>query len=107
MKKLLQLTCLVLISPVVGATAIEQTISLKCSYAIATILGEMGTTNNKVMQEALDLINESNGEFICRRPGNGKIYVRLQSTEMSADDNKLVFTIDGISYEIEKTIYSR
>ena len=107
MKRILLATYLFLFNPASGVAAVEQTVSLKCSYAIATVLGEMGTTTNKVMKEALRLINEDNGEFICRRPGNGKIYVRLQSTEMSAEDNKLVFTIDGRSYEIEKTIYTR
>lgn len=59
------------------------------------------------MQEALTEIDDDNGEFICLQPGNGKIYVRLQSTEMSANDNKLVFTINTRSYEIEKTTYGR
>lgn len=108
MKKLFLLINLIVISPIVaGATATEQIISLKCSYAIAVVIGEMGTTNNEIMQEALSMIDENNGEFICRQTGNGKIYVRLQSTEMSANDNKLVFTIDSLSYEIEKTIYGR
>jgi hypothetical protein len=108
MKKLFLLINLIVISPIVaGATATEQIISLKCSYAIAVVIGEMGTTKNEIMQEALSMIDENNGEFICRQTGNGKIYVRLQSTEMSANDNKLVFTIDSLSYEIEKTTYGR
>lgn len=108
MKKLLLIISLVFISPVVtGATDTGQVISLQCSYAIATVLGEMGTTTNKVMQEALSGIDETNGEFVCLQAGNGNIYVRLQSTEMSANDNKLVFTINTRSYEIEKTTYGR
>lgn len=108
MKKRLLAITLAFLSPVVSVgAATGQVISLKCSYAIATVIGEMGTTSNKVMQEALTEINDDNGEFICLQPGNGKIYVRLQSTEMSANDNKLVFTINTRSYEIEKTTYGR
>ena len=109
MKKLLLAINLVFISSAVtGATAATQVISLKCSYAIAAVIGEMGTqTSNKVMQEALSLIDEKNGEFVCLQPGDGKIYVRLQSTEMTTNDNKLLFTINMLSYEIERTIYGR
>jgi hypothetical protein len=109
MKKLLLAITLVFISPAVtAATAATQIISLKCSYAIAAVIGEMGTqTSNKVMQEALSLIDENNGEFVCLQPGDGKIYVRLQSTEMTTKDNKLLFTINMLSYEIERTIYGR
>ena len=91
-----------------AATSTEQLISLKCGYAIATIIGEMGTqTGNIVMQDALSKIDENNGEFVCLQPGDGKIYVRLQSTAMNAADSKLVFTIDTHSHEIERTIYGR
>jgi hypothetical protein len=109
MKKLLLVINLVFISPIIiAATPTEQTISLKCSYAIAAVIGEMGTeTTNLIMQDALSQINENNGEFLCRDQGDGKIYVRLQSTEMSANDNKLVFTINTLNYEIERTIYGR
>jgi len=108
MKKLLLVINLAFISPVVtGTTPTGQVISLKCSYAIAAVIGEMGTTTNKIMQEALREIDENNGEFVCLQPDNGKIYVRLQSTDMSANDNKLMFTINTRSYEIEKTIYGR
>lgn len=109
MKKYLLVIYLAFISPVVtGATPTEQVISLKCSYAIAAVIGEMGTeTTNLIMQEALSKIDENNGEFLCRDAGNGKIYVRLQSREMNASDNKLVFTINTLNYEIERTIYGR
>ena len=109
MKKFLLVINLVFVSPVVtGATSTEQIISLKCSYAIAAVIGKMGTeTTNLIMQDALSKINENNGEFLCRDPGKGKIYIRLQSTEMSDSDNKLVFTINTLNYEIERTIYSR
>jgi hypothetical protein len=109
MKKLLLVINLVFISPVVAAaTATPQIVSLKCGYAIAAVIGEMGTqTGNKVLQEALSLINEDNGEFVCLQPADGKIYVGLQSTEMTINDNRLLFTINPLSYEIEKTIYGR
>jgi len=109
MKKLLLVINLVFLSPAVtAATPTAQVISLKCSYAIAAVIGEMGTqTDNKVMREALSLIDENNGEFVCLQPGDGKIYVRLQSMEMTANDNKLVFTINTLNYEIERTIYGR
>ena len=109
MKKLLLVISLIFISPVaVAATTTAQIISLKCSYAIAAVIGEMATqTSNKVMQEALSLIDENNGEFVCLQPADGKIYVGIQSTEMTISDNRLQFTIDPLSYEIEKTIYGR
>lgn len=109
MKKLLLVIYLVFISPTVtGATPTPQVISLKCSYAIAAVIGEMGTqTGNKVMQEALSLIDENNGEFVCLQPGDGKIYVGLQSTEMTTNDNRLLFTINPLNYEIERTIYGK
>ena len=109
MRKLLLIINLIFISPAVtAAAATAQVISLKCSYAIAAVIGEMGTqTDNKVMREALSLIDENNGEFVCLQPGDGKIYVRLQSTEMTASDYKLVFTINMLSYDIERTIYAR
>lgn len=109
MKKLLLVISLVFISPAVtAATSAAQVVSLKCSYAIAAVIGEMGSqTANKVMHEALSLIDENNGEFVCLQPGDGKIYIRLQSTEMTTHDNKLVFTVNTLSYEIERTIYGR
>lgn len=109
MKKLLLVLYLVSISPFVAAdTPATQTVTLKCGYAIAAVIGEMATqTSNKVMQEALNLIDEDNGEFVCLQPADGKIYVGIQSTEMTISDNRLQFTINPRSYEIEKTIYGR
>lgn len=109
MKKLLLIVNLVFISPfVAAATPATQTVTLKCGYAIAAVIGEMATqTSNKIMQEALSLIDENNGEFVCLQPGDGKIFVGLQSTEMSINDNRLMFTINSLSYEIERTIYGR
>lgn len=109
MKKRFLLISLFFIAPVATAnTSAEQIISLNCGYAIAAVIGEMGTqTSNQVMQEALSLINEDNGQFVCLQPADGKIYVRLQSTEMTTNDNKLVFTVNPLSYEIERTIYGR
>lgn len=109
MKKLLLVVNLVFISPfVAAANPATQAVSLKCGYAIAAVIGEMGSqTSNKVMQEALSLINEDNGEFVCLQAADGKIYVGLQSTEMAITDNRLQFTINPLSYEIEKTIYGR
>lgn len=109
MKKLLLIINLVFLSPAVtAATAAAQVMSLKCSYAVAAVIGEMGTqTENKVMREALGLIDENNGEFVCLQPGDGKIYVGLQSTEMTINDNRLLFTVNPLSYEIERTIYGK
>ena len=109
MKKLLLVVTLVFISPfVAAATPATQAITLKCGYAIAAVIGEIGSqTSNKVMQEALSLIDENNGEFVCLQAENGKIYVGLQSTEMALTDNRLQFTINPLSYDIEKAIYSR
>lgn len=109
MKKQFLLISLFFITPVATATTPSaQIISLNCGYAIAAVIGEIATqTSSQVMQDALSLIDENNGQFVCLQPADGKIYIRLQTTEMTTNDNKLVFTVNPLSYEIERTIYGR
>ena len=36
-----------------------------------------------------------------------EIQVRMQSTEMSGNDNRLVFSLDAKTYKVRKTFYGR
>ena len=92
---------------VVAATT-EEVVSFKCSLAIDAVIAEMDKqASNPVTQEALSKINDNNGEFVCIQTDESKMYVRLQSKEMTAADNRLMFTIDAQTYSVLKTYYGR
>ncbi len=109
MQRLLLAIVLGLATPnfVVAAT-IEEVVSFKCSLAIDAVIAEMDKqASNPITQEALSKINDSNGEFVCIQSDDSKMYVRLQYKEMTAADNRLVFTIDPQTYSVLKTYYGR
>lgn len=90
------------------AESIEEVVSFRCSLAIDAVIAEMDKqAENLVTQEALSAINEKNGEFVCIQTDDSKMFVRLQSREMTALDNRLVFTIDVKTYRVLKTFYGR
>ncbi len=92
----------------VAAATTEEVVSFKCSLAIDAVIAEMDKqASNPVTQEALSKINDNNGEFVCIQTDESKMYVRLQSKEMTAADNRLVFTIDTKTYSVLKTYYGR
>jgi hypothetical protein len=86
----------------------EEVVSFRCSLAIDAVIAEMDKqAENLVTQEALSQVNEKNGEFVCIQTDDSKMFVRLQSKEMKATDNRLVFTIDVKTYRVLKTFYGR
>ncbi len=90
------------------AESSEEVVSFRCSLAIDAVIAEMDKqAENLVTQEALSQINEKNGEFVCIQTDDSKMFVRLQSKEMKATDNRLVFTIDVNTYRVLKTFYGR
>jgi hypothetical protein len=90
------------------AESSEEVVSFRCSLAIDAVIAEMDKqAENLVTQEALSKINEKNGEFVCIQTDDSKMFVRLQSKEMSPLDNKLVFSIDAQTYTVIKTYYGR
>ena len=92
----------------IAAGPAGEVVSLKCGYAIGAAVKKMEQqVNNIMIQEALNKVDENNDEFICVKPDDKRIYIRLQSKEMSAKDSKLLFTIDAHSYEVMKTHYGR
>ena len=85
-----------------------EVISFRCGLAIDAVIAEMDKqAGNLVTQEALSAVNEKNGEFVCIETDDSKMFVRLQSKEMKATDNRLVFTIDVKTYRVLKTFYGR
>ena len=90
------------------AETTEEVVSFRCSLAIDAVFAEMDKqAENLVTQEALSQINEKNGEFVCIQTDDSKMFVRLQSKDMKAMDNRLVFTIDVNTYRVLKTFYGR
>jgi len=109
MHKILLAIALSLSSPhLIAAEPTEEVVSFKCSLAIDAAFRAMDKqTDNKVTQEALSKIDDSNGEFVCIYAGEKKIFVRLQSTDMGPLDNKLLFTVDARTYAVVKTQFGR
>ncbi len=89
-----------------AAKPATEVISFGCGLAIDATIAEMDKqSNNPVTREALSKIDENNGQFVCLPAGGSIIYVRLQSVDMTVQDNKLLFTIDTRSYRVVKTQY--
>ncbi|MEM7564765.1 MAG: hypothetical protein AAF353_17195 [Pseudomonadota bacterium] len=81
-------------------------VSFRCSLAIDAVFAELDRqAGNPVTAEALERIDEDTAEFVCASVSETKILVRLQSPDMTATDNKLVFTLDARTYAVTKTHY--
>ena len=105
MKKFSSFFCILSFSSSIYA---GEVVSMKCSLAIEAAIQEMNRqSSNPVVQEALANIDEDDGQFICIRPNNSQIFVRLEAKGMAAEDNKLMFTINAKTYEVERTLYGR
>ena len=107
-----QLTALLmaatLLQPAIAATGEEEVVSFSCALAIDAVLAKLDEqTDNLVVQQALAQINDKTGQMVCIRISDAEIQVRLQSTEMTAADNRLVFSLDANSYAVRKTFYGR
>ena len=86
----------------------SEVVSFKCGLAIDAVFAALDTqADNPVTQEAMAKIDESNGEFICIPGDDSKIYVMVQSREMSDIENRLVFTVDTSTYRVVKTLFGR
>ena len=91
-----------------AADSPTEVVSFKCGLAIDAVFAALDTqAENPITQEAMAKIDESNGEFVCI-PGDGsKIFVRVQSREMTDIENRLVFTVDTSTYRVVKTLFGR
>jgi len=86
----------------------EELVSFRCALAIDAVLAELDmNSENLVIQQALQHIDDVNGQLVCIPMNADEIQVRMQSTEMSGNDNRLVFSLDANTYEVRKTFYGR
>ena len=91
-----------------AADSVEEVVSFRCGLAIDAVIAAMDKqSGNLVTQEALRKINDETGEFVCVQSDDSKLFVRLQSREMSATENRLIFTVDPQTYRVLKTYYGR
>ena len=105
--RLCMLLLVALISPALAQTA-DEVVSFRCALAIDAVLSELDdSAENKVIQQALDGIDDVNGQLVCISIDAREIQVRLQSTDMHPNDNRLVFSLDARTYVIQKTFYGR
>ncbi len=96
----------IIVNRAAGAAPEEQVISFECGLAIDAVFAEIDRqSNNPVTQEAVASINEKNGQFVCFQTAPNSIYVRLQSKDMKAGDNKLLFLVNTNTYRVSKTFY--
>jgi hypothetical protein len=90
------------------AIADEELVSFSCALAIDAVLAKLDEQpQNLVIQQALSEINDRNGQFVCIPINANELQVRLQSTDMSNSDNRLVFSLDANTYNVRKTFYGR
>ena len=106
-KFLLLLITLLLASPA-RAQQTEAVVSFKCALAIDAVLAELDkSADNLVVRQALSGIDDINGQLVCIDIDAKEIQVRLQSTDMHPNDNRLVFSLDARTYVVKKTFYGR
>jgi len=86
----------------------SELVSFRCALAIDAVLARLDEqTQNLVIQQALESINDKNGQLVCIYMSADEIQVRLQSTDMTSADNRLVFSLDAKTYSVRKTFYGR
>jgi hypothetical protein len=97
-----------LLAPGVAAQQEEELVSFRCALAIDAVLASLDEqTQNLVIQQALESINDKNGQLVCIYMSADEIQVRLQTTDMTSADNRLVFSLDAKTYSVRKTYYGR
>ena len=91
-----------------AAQSSHEVVSFRCALAIDAVLAELDSNStNLVIQQALQHIDDVNGQLVCIPMSADEIQVRMQSTEMSGNDNRLVFSLDAKTYAVRKTFYGR
>jgi len=84
----------------------EELVTFKCALAIGAVFRELEKlSGNPVAMEAIGNIDDVNGEFVCIYINPKEIQVRLQSTDLTAADNRLVFSLDAATYVVLKTYF--
>ena len=92
----------------VAAEPREELVSFSCALAIGAAFKELDKlSENLVTREAISEIDDRNGQFVCIHVNPREIQVRLQSTEMTGADNRLVFAVDASTYVVRKTYFGR
>ena len=92
---------------VYAAEPATEVVSFRCALAIDAALAELDKQVNPIIGEALSTIDDVNGQLVCIQMSSKEIQVRLQSTDMTSADNRLVFSIDANTYTVLKTFYGR
>lgn len=98
------------LAPLKPATAAppEELVSFRCALAIKAVFAELEKLlENPVTKEAVGKIDDQSGEFVCIYISPREIQVRLQSTDMTLADNRLVFALDAVTYVVLKTYFGR
>jgi len=86
----------------------EEVVSFKCALAIKAVFAELEKLlENPITKEAIGNIDDQNGQFVCIEINPGEIQVRLQSTDLTSADNRLVFALDAATYVVRKTYFGR
>jgi hypothetical protein len=92
----------------VAAEPREKVVSFSCALAIQAVFAELEKLmENPVTKEAVGKIDDQNGEFVCIEISDSEIQVRLQSTDLTSADNRLVFKLDAVTYVVLKTYFGR
>jgi len=108
MRRLLPALALLALACPTGAQDAEEIVSFRCALAIDAVLAELDSeVTNLVIQEAMSSIDDKTGQLVCISINRDEIQVRVQSTEMHANDNRLVFSLDDRTYVVRKTFYGR
>ena len=92
---------------VYAAEPATEVVSFRCALAIDAALTELDEQVNPIIREVLSTIDDVNGQLVCIQMSSKEIQVRLQSTDMTSADNRLVFSIDAKTYTVLKTFYGR
>ena len=83
-----------------------ETVSFRCVLAFDAVLAELDRqAENPVTQQALERIDEDNGQFVCVRANDRTIVVRLQPPDLAPTEGRLIFTVDPATYRVMKTYF--
>jgi hypothetical protein len=105
---LLLMLSLAMLKPAAAAAPPEEVVSFKCALAIKAVFAELEKLlENPITKEAIGNIDDQNGQFVCIEINPGEIQVRLQSTDLTSADNRLVFALDAATYVVRKTYFGR